>query len=41
MLKGFLLGFLDSVKHGGWVLPLKHFLAKNRWYPRSSSLAIV
>ncbi len=41
MLKSFLLGFLDSVKHGEWVLPLKHFLAKNRWYPRSSSLAIV
>ncbi len=28
MLKSFLLGFLGLVKHGGWVLPLKHFFAK-------------
>ncbi len=41
MLKGFLLGFLGSAKHGGWVLPLKHFFAKNRWNPRSFSLMIV
>ncbi len=41
MLKSFLLGFLGSEKHGGWALPLKHFLAKNRWYPRSFSLMMV
>ncbi|VDH22388.1 Uncharacterised protein [Escherichia coli] len=28
MLKSFFLGFLGLVKHGGWALPLKHFLAK-------------
>lgn len=41
MLKSFLFGFLGLVKHGEWVLPLKHFLAKNRWYPRSFSLMMV
>ncbi len=41
MLKSFLLGFLGLVKHGEWALPLKHFLAKNRWYPRSSFLMMV
>lgn len=41
MLKSFLLGFLGSAEHGGWVLPLKHFLAKNRWNPRSSFLMMV
>ncbi len=41
MLKGFLLGFLGLVKHGGLALPLKHFFAKNRWNPRSSFLMMV
>lgn len=41
MLKSFFLGFLGSTKHGEWTLPLKHFFAKNRWYPRSSFLMMV
>ncbi len=41
MLKSLLLGFLGLVKHGEWVLPLKHFFAKNRWNPRSSFLMMV